>query len=345
MTSLSRSTPLPPAAGIGLRHPHVAEMIERAPSVGWLEVHAENYMSDGPDAAALEKLRERYPVSVHGVGLSLGSAAGIDPEHLARLKAVCDRFEPALVSEHLAWCIGDGVYLNDLLPVPHDEEALGIVARNIERVQDALQRPILIENLSAYVGFARSVMSEPEFLAELVRRTGCGLLLDVNNVHVSAYNLGFDASAYVAALPAEAVGEIHIAGHARNETPSGAVLIDDHGSRVAAPVWDLYAQALRRIGTRPTLVEWDSALPSLDTLLGEAMWADLLIGSLRFGERVRSDVRESAVPCPKRRSAAWDGVARRPRAPTATIAACDRSILPRLTPVVRRREEASHAYA
>src|SRR3712207_3360638 len=177
-------------------------------------------MSDDPAAAALEKLRARYPVSVHGVGLSLGSANGIDPDHLARLKGVCDRFEPVLVSEHLAWCIGDGVYLNDLLPVPHDEEALGIVARNIEQVQDTLKRPILIENLSAYVGFARSVMSEPEFLTELVRRTGCGLLLDVNNVYVSAHNLGFDASAYIAALPTEAVGEIHIAGHACNETRS-----------------------------------------------------------------------------------------------------------------------------
>src|SRR3712207_1688752 len=268
-------------------------------------------MSDDPAAAALEKLRARYPVSVHGVGLSLGSAAGIDPDHLARLKAVCDRFEPALVSEHLAWCIGDGVYLNDLLPVPHDEEALGLVARNIERVQDALKRPILIENLSAYVGFARSVMTEPEFLAELVRRTGCGLLLDVNNVHVPAHNLGFDASAYVAALPAEAVGEIHIAGHARNETPAGTVLIDDHGSRVAAPVWELYSQALQRIDTRPTLVEWDSALPSLDTLLGEAMWADLLIGSLSFGDRVRSDRRGGVTSSNKRRSAAWDGVDRK----------------------------------
>lgn len=273
---------LPSVAGIGLRQAHMARMIESRPAVGWLEVHAENLMQDGPATTAVERLRGRYPLSVHGVGLSLGSAAGIDQAHLARLKAVVDRYEPAMVSEHLAWSVGDGIYLNDLLPVPHDEEALAIVAGNIDEVQYALGRPILIENLSAYVGFARSTMEEPEFLAELARRTGCGLLLDINNVIVSAHNLGFDPGAYISRLPAGAIGEIHLAGHARNDTSDGPVLIDDHGSRVPSKVWALYSQAIQLLGSRPTLIEWDSALPPLDVLLGEAMHADMLAACLSF---------------------------------------------------------------
>ena len=271
---------LAPVAGIGLRSPHVREVLSSRPSAGWLEVHAENYMNEAAAAAALEKVREDYTLSMHGVGLSLGSAAGIDAAHLRRLKDVCDRYAPAMVSEHLAWCIGDGVYLNDLLPVPHDEEALRIVAENIEITQDTLKRPILIENLSAYVGFARSTMDEPEFLTALVKRTGCGLLLDINNVHVSAHNLGFDAEAYIAKLPGEAIGEIHLAGHAENATQDGPVLIDNHGSCVAPQVWALYASALRRFGRKPTLIEWDSDLPPFSTLMGEALWADLLAGSV-----------------------------------------------------------------
>ncbi len=278
----SPSHALPSVSGIGLRRPHMADMIDRRPAVGWLEVHAENLMQDGPAATAVERLRSHYPLSVHGVGLSLGSAAGIDRSHLARLKAVVERYEPAMVSEHVAWSVGDGIYLNDLLPVPHDEEALEVVAANIEQVQDALGRPILIENLSAYVGFARSTMEEPEFLAELVRRTGCGLLLDVNNVVVSAHNLGFDAAAYISRLPAHAIGEIHLAGHARNDTPDGPVLIDDHGSRVPPEVWSLYAEVVGRAGKRPTLIEWDSALPPLGLLVGEAMRADMLAACLSF---------------------------------------------------------------
>jgi uncharacterized protein (UPF0276 family) len=227
-------------------------------------------------------------LSVHGVGLSLGSAEGIDKAHLARFKAVVEHYQPAMISEHLAWSVGEGIYLNDLLPVPHDEEALGIVADNIAQVQDALGRSILIENLSAYVGFARSTMEEPEFLAELVRRTGCGLLLDVNNVIVSAHNLGFDANAYISRLPAHAVGEIHLAGHARNDTADGPVLIDDHGSRVPAEVWSLYADAVSRVGQRPTLIEWDSALPPLSVLVGEAMHADMLTACLSFHAAART---------------------------------------------------------
>ncbi len=281
MINQSAST-IPAVAGIGLRHPHIAEILERRPAAGWLEIHAENYMNGGPAAQALDKIRGHFELSVHGVGLSLGSATGIDPAHLARLKAVCDRFQPKLVSEHLAWCIADGVYLNDLLPVPHDEEALKILARNIDLAQSTLGRQILIENLSTYVGFAKSTMNEAEFLAELVRRTGCGLLLDVNNVYVSAHNVGFDADAWIASLPGEAIGEIHVAGHSRNETPDGPVLIDDHGSLVAPDVWGLYARAINRFGRRPTLVEWDFGIPTLDVLLGEAMRADLIAGSEVF---------------------------------------------------------------
>jgi hypothetical protein len=276
MNAIPHTSPLPLAAGIGLRSPHMADILERRPSAGWLEVHAENYMGHGPASMALDAVRHHYALSLHGVGLSLGSAAGIDRAHLARLKATVERYQPAMVSEHLSWSVGEGIYLNDLLPIPYDDEALDIVCRNIDIAQEALRRPILIENLSHYVGFARSTMSEPEFLAEIVGRTGCGLLLDINNVYVSAHNVGFDARAYIDALPAEAVGEIHLAGHVANQTDDGTVLIDNHGSCVAADVWALYGHALSRIGKRPTLIEWDSDLPPLDTLLGEAMWADML---------------------------------------------------------------------
>jgi uncharacterized protein (UPF0276 family) len=276
MPTNSFSASLPSVAGIGLRSPHLAEILHNRPSMGWLEVHAENCMNFGPAAAAIARVRGDYTLSVHGVGLSLGSARGIDEDHLKRLSDVCQRLAPAMVSEHVAWSVGDGIYLNDLLPVPHDEEALAIVCRNIERTQDAIKRPILIENLAAYVGFARSTMAEPQFLSEIASRTGCGLLLDINNVYVSAHNLGFDAAAYVAALPGSAVGEIHLAGHALKKTPDGPVLIDNHGSAVAAEVWSLYRTAVERFGPRPTLIEWDSDIPPLSMLLGEAMWADLL---------------------------------------------------------------------
>lgn len=277
--------PVPASAGIGLRSPHVAEMERRLPPAGWLEVHAENYMGRSAQADALARLRNRYPLSVHGVGLSLGGMGGIDEEHLQRLRDVCLRFEPVLVSEHLAWSSAGGVYLNDLLPLRYDEASLVAVSANVSRVQDVLKRPILIENLSAYVAFADSTMSEAQFLAELVRRTGCGLLLDVNNVHVSAHNLGFDAWEFIERLPAEAIGEIHLAGHAINRVGDDTILIDDHGSRVRTEVWALYARTLARTGPKPTLIEWDSALPELDVLLGEAMWADMFGRPLPFSEK------------------------------------------------------------
>ncbi|TPN85697.1 DUF692 domain-containing protein [Mesorhizobium sp. CU2] len=276
---------IPASAGIGLRSPHIAEMLTRRPSAGWLEVHAENYMGDGAGVQALETLRQTYPLSVHGVGLSLGSAQGLDRDHLERLRKICLRFEPDLVSEHLAWSVADGAYLNDLLPLRYDEEALAIVARNVEMVQDTLKRRVLIENLSAYLAFTDSSMNEAEFLAALVARTGCGLLLDVNNVQVSAHNLQYDAKAFIDALPAEAIGEIHLAGHATNQVGTDTVLIDDHGSRVPPVVWALYQHAIDRLGPRPTLIEWDTDVPVLDVLLGEAMWADMLTASIMFSRK------------------------------------------------------------
>ncbi|MFI0844393.1 DUF692 family multinuclear iron-containing protein [Mesorhizobium sp. IMUNJ 23232] len=303
MSDIFPSLTIPKAAGIGLRSRHIAEMLARRPAAGWLEVHAENYMGESAQVSALEKLRETYALSVHGVGLSLGSAGGLDADHLGRLRKVCQRFQPDLVSEHLAWSVADGAYLNDLLPLRYDDQALAIVAHNIDRLQETLKRRVLIENLSAYIAFAGSTMTEAEFLAGLVKRTGCGLLLDVNNVFVSAHNLGFNAADFMATLPAEAVGEIHLAGHAINHVGEDTILIDDHGSRVPAAVWSLYADALKTIGPRPTLIEWDTEVPELDVLLGEAMWADMLSASIAFGRRTgaapsKPDSRFSSVVVP-----------------------------------------------
>ncbi|MBZ9670927.1 DUF692 domain-containing protein [Mesorhizobium sp. ES1-3] len=290
---------IPASAGTGLRSPHISEMLTRRPSAGWLEVHAENYMGHGTGVEALDRLRQIYPLSVHGVGLSLGSARGVDRDHLERLRKVCERFQPDLVSEHLAWSVADGAYLNDLLPLRYDEEALAIVARNVETVQGALGRQVLIENLSAYVAFVDSSMNEAEFLAELVARTGCGLLLDVNNVQVSAHNLQYDAKAFIDALPVEAVGEIHLAGHATNYVGTDTVLIDDHGSRVPPVVWTLYQHAISRLGPRPTLIEWDTDVPVLDVLLGEAMWADMLSASIMFNRKQAARQTAAAKPRPQ----------------------------------------------
>jgi uncharacterized protein (UPF0276 family) len=262
--------PGPAGAGIGLRLPHVAEVLASRPPVPWLEVHAENYMGGGGPVQALERVRADYPVALHGVGLSLGTAGGLDERHLGRLAALAERCEPALVSEHLSWSSTDGVYLNHLLPLPCDEETLALVARHVERVQDVLGRRLLVENPSSYLRFAHSTIPEPDFLAELSRRTGCALLCDVNNVYVTCHNLGLDPSAYLEALPAGAVAEIHVAGHSASDADGRTVLIDDHGSRVAEPVWRLYEQALERFGPVPTLVEWDTELPALPVLLEEA---------------------------------------------------------------------------
>jgi uncharacterized protein (UPF0276 family) len=274
----------PSRTGIGLRAPHVDEIMATRPALPWLEVHPENYMGGGPQLALLERVRREYPISLHGVGLSLGTAGDLDQRHLARLRDLVERIEPCLVSEHLSWSIAGGAYLNHLLPLPYTDESLSLFVGHVEEAQEALGRQILIENPSGYMRFHDSPIPEPEFLAELARRTGCGLLCDVNNVFVTACNLGLDAVGYLDALPAAAVGEIHLAGHTRNDADGLTILIDDHGSPVADPVWDLYAHALGRIGPVPTLIEWDTDLPELFVLLGEARKADRLAGTVRGGD-------------------------------------------------------------
>ena len=275
----------PAGSGIGLRSPHVAEILAGRPAAGWLEVHAENYMGGGPAGRALERLRRDYPISVHGVGLSLGTAGGLDRAHLERLAALVERLEPALVSEHLSWSVTGGAFLNHLLPLPYTEEALAVVGRHVARVQDRLGRRLLVENPSSYLRFAHSPIPEPAFLNALARRTGCGLLCDVNNVYVSGCNLGDDPAAYLDALDPGAVAEIHLAGHAVNDADGRRILIDDHGSRVAPAVWDLYGRALARFGAVPTLVEWDTDVPPLAVLLDEAATAGALLARAGRGMR------------------------------------------------------------
>jgi uncharacterized protein (UPF0276 family) len=275
------SVPALIGSGIGLRSPHIAKILATRPPVDWLEVHAENYMGGGPAVRTLERIRRDYPLSVHGVGLSLGSAEGLDAGHLERLAGLVERLQPALVSEHLSWSIAGGAYLNHLLPLPYTEEALAVVSEAVDRVQERLGRRLLVENPSSYLRFRHSPMPEAEFLNALVRRTGCGLLCDVNNVYVSCENLGDDAAAYLEAIDPVAVEEIHLAGHAVNDADERAILIDDHGSRVAEAVWRLHARALARFGAVPTLVEWDTDVPPLAVLLEEAAKASaMLLGAL-----------------------------------------------------------------
>ncbi len=260
---------VPALVGVGLRAPHLREVQSARPAVGFLEVPAENYIGGGPALSALQSLRYDYPVSLHGVGVSLGSAAGLDREHLERFRALIKRTSPFLVSEHLSWSVTDGVYLNDLLPLPYTEEALEVVARDILLAQEILKGRILIENPSRYLEFSYSPIPEPDFLAELHRRTGCGILCDVNNIFVTCSNLGLDCDAYLEALPVPAVREIHLAGHSHVTCGGLSILIDDHASIVSSPVWRLYERALARFGTVPSLVEWDKNLPPIETLLEE----------------------------------------------------------------------------
>lgn len=266
--------------GVGLRGPHIQEVLDRRPSVGWFEVHPENYMADSAALAMLGRIREHYPLSVHGVSLSLGSATHIDLHHLQALKSLVEQLEPFLVSEHLSWSRTEGAHLNDLLPLPYTDEALDVMADHVDQVQTALGRRILIENPSTYLRFRHSTMGEATFLAELVRRTGCGVLLDVNNLYVSAHNVGLCIADYFSTLPVSAIGEIHVAGHAVNWVNDQAILIDDHGSPVSQGVWALYVSAVRHCGYRPTLVEWDTNLPPLDVLIAESVRAQELSTSL-----------------------------------------------------------------
>ena len=273
---------VPAGAGIGLRFQHHQEVLVTRPAIPWLEVHTENYLGGGASARTLELLRRDYPISLHGVGLGLGNAEGIDMAHLGRIRDVVRRIEPGLVSEHLSWTSVGGAYLADLFPLPMTEEALDVVCRHVALTQDFLGRQILIENPSTYLRFEHSTIAEWDFIAAVAARTGCGILCDVNNVFVSASNHGWVASDYLANLPVAAVAEIHLAGHAVRELQQGAVLlIDDHGSRVALDVWALYEEALNRFGKVPTLVEWDSNVPSLDVLIGEARQASRYMENTR----------------------------------------------------------------
>jgi uncharacterized protein len=266
-----------PVAGIGLRAPHLAEIARERPATGFLEIHAENYLAPSPALSAVERLRADYPLSLHAVGLSVGSADGLDEAHLARVAALAKRLEPAWVSDHLSWSVLGGRYFNDLLPLPYTEEALEVVVRNVGRLQEALGRQVAIENPSCYLGFAHSTLSEPEFLSELVRRSGCGLLLDANNIVVTTHNLRLDPATWLAGLPAASITEYHLAGHAVNDADGQPILIDDHGSKVSEGVWALYAEVLKRFGPRPTLIEWDTDIPPLGMMLDEAARADRVI--------------------------------------------------------------------
>ncbi|QUN31723.1 DUF692 domain-containing protein (plasmid) [Cupriavidus sp. KK10] len=267
--------PIPARAGVGLRFRHHRVVVAEWPAVAWFEVHTENYMGGGSAPGYLDAIRGDYPISLHGVGLSLGSAEGLDMAHLERVREVVARVEPGLVSEHLSWSVAGGTYLADLLPLPMTGEALAVVCRHIDQTQTYLKRRILIENPSTYLRYAHSTIPESEFLAEVARRTGCGILCDVNNIYVSACNHGWDAIAYLDALPPAAIGEIHLAGHSVRQLEQGRTLrIDDHGSRVVPAVWALYEAALQRFGPVPTLIEWDTDVPALDILMAEAVIAE-----------------------------------------------------------------------
>jgi uncharacterized protein (UPF0276 family) len=277
--SVTNPRPVPARAGIGLRAQHFADVRATKPDVGWLEVHSENHFAPaGPAHDALEALRADYPLSLHGVGLSLGGTDPLDLDHVERLKQAITRYEPALVSEHLCWSMAGGRHTNDLLPLPCTREALRHVTRRVHQVQELLGRRLLIENVSSYLQFRDPDYTEWEFLASLAQATDCGILLDVNNIFVSASNHGFDAREYFAAIPRDAVDEIHLAGHSVRELEGQALRVDTHDAPVCDEVWALYASAIARFGRVPTLIEWDSNLPPLSTLVDEAQRADLVAG-------------------------------------------------------------------
>ena len=263
---------LPPLPGVGYKPQHFTAIMHDAAPVGWLEIHAENYMGDGGrPVAQLRHLADKFPISVHGVGLSIGGEAPLDADHLARLKTLCDWLHPASFSEHLAWSTHEGAFLNDLLPLPYTAATLARVCDHIDQVQAVLGRQMLLENPSSYLAFAETTLSEVEFLTQIARRTGCGLLLDVNNVYVSGVNQGFDPLGYIQAFPLNLVGEIHLGGHDEDHDDHGArLLIDSHGAEIVDPVWSLYAQTVALGGARATLIEWDNDVPDWPILAAEA---------------------------------------------------------------------------
>lgn len=273
---------LPNAPGVGYKPQHFAEIMEQAEPVQWLEIHAENYMgAGGRPLAQLRHLAEKFAISVHGVGLSIGGEAPLDPEHLARLKHLVSWLNPASFSEHLAWSTHDGQFYNDLLPLPYTDETLTRVCTHIDQLQEAIDRPMLLENPSSYLAFAESTWSEPDFLTEISRRTGCGLLLDVNNVFVSATNLEFSPQGYIDAFALDRVGEIHLGGHDEDADDQGRpLLIDSHGRAVVDPVWSLLDYTLEHAGPKPVLIEWDNDVPDWSTLAAEAERAAFALANL-----------------------------------------------------------------
>ncbi|MBS1159813.1 MAG: hypothetical protein H6R15_2232 [Proteobacteria bacterium] len=276
---------LPISAGLGLRAPHLRQVRQEMPAIAWFEVHSENYfVSGGPALAVLEEIRQNYPLSLHGVGMSLGGADDLDRDHLRQLKALAARIQPAAISEHLCWSAIGGRWLNDLLPLPYTREALDQVCRHVEQVQETLGRAILVENVSSYLRFLPEEMPEWTFVAEVAKRTGCGVLLDVNNIHVSACNHGFSAADFLAGIAVGSVGEIHLAGY---EEVDG-LLVDTHSRPVYPAVWELYRAALERFGPLPTLIEWDQDIPSLDILQGEAATAQNYLDTVTEARHVRA---------------------------------------------------------
>lgn len=278
----SSAPPIPVQAGIGFRAEHYRDLLDTHPTIGWLEVHPENYFGDGGKPLHyLQQARETYPLSFHGVGLSLGSVDPLSNVHLSKLKDLIHRYEPALVSEHLSWGSFGGRYLNDLLPLPYTEEALVHIVSRIDQTQEYLGRQILIENVSSYLEYTNAAIPEEEFVSEAAKRSGCGILLDVNNVYVNAHNHNFDALTYLEAIPAERVQEIHLAGFTVNQVDDTEIIIDSHNQLVASDVWRLYRRAIECFGPRPTLIEWDTDLPALEVLLGEAAKADHILEQFR----------------------------------------------------------------
>ena len=270
------ATPIPARAGIGLRSQHYREILEEPPPVAWMEAHPENYFGEGGVALCiLERIRADYPLSFHGVGLSLGSTDPIDSTHLRKLKALFDRFQPTFVSEHLSWSSVDGRFFNDLLPLPYTEESLSHVCAKIDEIQTLLKRTLLIENITRYLTWRDSTIPEGEFMAKIVRRTGCGILLDLNNIYVNAVNFHLDPLKFLDAIPPDAVQEIHLAGFDH----VGRWLVDTHGQAVYPEVWGLYQWVLHHFGPRPTLIEWDTNLPPLSVLVDQASQADVLLGA------------------------------------------------------------------
>lgn len=263
--------PIPASAGIGLRGPHYREVVESSPKVGFLEVHSENYFGrGGVPHAYLERIRRDYPLSFHGVGLSLGSTDPLDRDHLRRLGQLIDAYQPDFVSEHLSWGSFGGRYLNDLLPLPYTEEVVNHLVERIHQVQDILERPIMVENVSCYLEFEHSHLSEWEFVASVAESADCDLLLDINNIYVNAHNHGFSAGDFLHRVPGSRVREIHLAGHTIKHYDQGTIIIDTHDHRVCPQVWALYREAIAMYGPKPTLIEWDSDLPELDVLVDEA---------------------------------------------------------------------------